>query len=105
MLFCFLLLIIAAVDQLSRLGKRELVFLLLFTCSFVVSVLWRFLFLLILGMGCAFFIVALPGPSVNYFTTENSSLKSSSVEYGPFCVGSGRKLWRKVFSGHGSVFC
>ena len=54
-------------DQLPRLGKRELVFLLLFTCSFVVSVSWRFLFLLVLGMGLRFFIVALPGPSVNYF--------------------------------------
>ena len=37
-------------------GKRELVFLLLFTCSFVVSVSWRFLFLLVLGMGCAFLL-------------------------------------------------
>ena len=54
-------------DQLPRLGKRELVFLLLFTCRFVVSVLGRFLFLLVLGMDCAFFIVALPGPSINYF--------------------------------------
>ena len=46
-------LLYAVVDQLLRLGKRELVFLLLFTCSFVVSVLGRFLFLLVLGMGCA----------------------------------------------------
>ena len=38
-------------DQLPRLGKRELVCLLLFTCNYVVSV-WRgFLFLLVLGMG------------------------------------------------------
>ena len=58
------------VDQLPRLGKTELVFLLLFTCSFVVSVSWRFLFLLVLGMGCAFFIVALPGPSVNYHNLD-----------------------------------
>ena len=43
-------------DQLPRLGKRELVFLLLFTCSFVVSVLGRFLFLLVLGMDCAFLL-------------------------------------------------
>ena len=40
-----------AVDQLPRLGKRELICLLLFTCNYVVSV-WRgFLFLLVLGMG------------------------------------------------------
>ena len=38
-------------DQLPRLGKRELICLLLFTCNYVVSV-WRdFLFLLVLGMG------------------------------------------------------
>ena len=38
-------------DQLPRLGKRELICLLLFTCYYVVSV-WRgFLFLWVLGMG------------------------------------------------------
>ena len=37
-------------DQLPRLGKRELICLLLFTCSYVVFV-WRgFLFLWVLGM-------------------------------------------------------
>ena len=39
------------VDQLPRLGKRELICLLLFTCNYVVSV-WRgFLLLWVLGMG------------------------------------------------------
>ena len=38
-------------DQLPRLGKRELICLLLFTCNYVVSV-WRgFLFLWVRGMG------------------------------------------------------
>ena len=38
-------------DQLPRLGKRELICLLLCTCNYVVSV-WRgFLFLWVLGMG------------------------------------------------------
>ena len=38
-------------DQQPRLGKRELIFLLLFTCNYVVSV-WRgFFFLRVLGMG------------------------------------------------------
>ena len=38
-------------DQLPRLGKRELISLLLFTCNSVVSV-WRgFPFLLVFGMG------------------------------------------------------
>ena len=59
MLFCILLLVNCmydVVDQLPRLGKRELVFLLLFTCSFVVPLSWRFLFLLVFGMGCAFLL-------------------------------------------------
>ena len=38
-------------DQLPRLGKREVICLLLFTCNYVVFV-WRgFLFLWVLGMG------------------------------------------------------
>ena len=38
-------------DQFPRLGKRELICLLLFTCNYVVSV-WRgFLFLWVHGMG------------------------------------------------------
>ena len=38
-------------DQLPRLGKRELICLLLFTCNYVVSA-WRgFLFLCVLGVG------------------------------------------------------
>ena len=43
--------ILVVVDQLPRLGKSELICLLLFTCNYVVSV-WRdFLFLWVLGMG------------------------------------------------------
>ena len=38
-------------DQQPRLGKRELVCLLLFTCNYVVSVKRGFLFLWVLGMG------------------------------------------------------
>ena len=42
---------LTVVDQLPRLGKRELIGLLLFTCNYVVSV-WRgFLFLWVLGKG------------------------------------------------------
>ena len=51
---CILLLFIymqTVVDQLPRLGKRELVCLLLFTCNYVVSVWRSFLFLWVLGMG------------------------------------------------------
>ena len=39
-------------DQLPRLGKRELICLLLFTCNYVISVQRGFLFLWVLGMGC-----------------------------------------------------
>ena len=38
-------------DQLPRLGKREQIYLLLFTCNNVVSVRRGFLFLWVLGMG------------------------------------------------------
>ena len=55
-------------DQLPRLGKRELICLLLFTCNYVVSV-WRG-FPLPLGAwdGLRYFSVALPEPSINYFS-------------------------------------
>ena len=46
--FCYLF---AVVDKLPRLGKRELICLLLFTCNYVVSVRRGFLFLWVLGMG------------------------------------------------------
>ena len=49
-------------DQLPRLGKKEIICLLLFTCNNVVSVRRGFLFLLVLGMG--YFIVALTEPSI-----------------------------------------
>ena len=43
-------------DQLPRLGKRELICVLLFTCNYVVSV-WRcFFFLWVLGMGYVIFL-------------------------------------------------
>ena len=51
--FCILLLFIymkAVVDQLPRLGKREIICLLLFTCHYVVFVRRGFLFLWVLVM-------------------------------------------------------
>ena len=53
--FCLLLLVVymfVVVDQLPRLGTRELICVLSFTCNYVVSVRRGFLFLLVLGMGC-----------------------------------------------------
>ena len=51
--FCILLLVIymlVIADQLPRLGKRELICLLSFTCNYLISVRRGFLF--VLGMGC-----------------------------------------------------
>ena len=54
-------------DQLPRLGKRELICLLLFTCNYVVSV-WRgFLFLWVLGMGYVILLWHSLGLPYNYF--------------------------------------
>ena len=64
---CILLLFIymlTVVDQLPRLGKRELIFLLLFTCGYVVSVLERFPLPLGAWDGLSYFIVALHEPSI-----------------------------------------
>ena len=54
-------------DQLPRLGKRELICLLLFTCNYVVSV-WRgFLFLWVLGMGYVILLWYSLSLPYNYF--------------------------------------
>ena len=39
-------------DSFNRLGKRELIVLLLFICDYLVSVRRSFLFPLVLGIGC-----------------------------------------------------
>ena len=54
-------------DQLHRLGKRELICLLSFTCSYVVFV-WRgFLFLWVLGMGYVILLWHSLSLPYNYF--------------------------------------
>ena len=54
-------------DQLPRLGKRELICLLLFACNYVVSV-WRgFLFLWVLGMGYVILLWHSLSLPYNYF--------------------------------------
>ena len=54
-------------DQLPRLGKRELICLLLMTCNYVVSV-WRgFLFLWVLGMGYVILLWHSLSLTYNYF--------------------------------------
>ena len=61
---CIILLFIymlTVVDQLPRLGKRELICLLLFTCNYVVSIWSGFLFH---WDGLRYFIVAIPEPFI-----------------------------------------
>ena len=58
------------VDQLPRLGKRELICLLLFTCNYVVFV-WRgFFFLWVLGMGYVILLCHSLSLPYNYFTKK-----------------------------------
>ena len=54
-------------DQLPRLGKRELVCVPLFTCNYVVSVGGGFIFLSVLGMGYVILLWHSLGLSYNYF--------------------------------------
>ena len=70
-------------DQLPRLGKRELVCLPLFTCIYVVSVWEGFLFLYVLGMGYVILLwhyVSLP---YNYFVHCSGNVR----EFGELCSG------------------
>ena len=55
-------------DQLPRLGKRELICLLLFICHYVVSVWRRFLFLCVLGMGYVILLWHSLSLPYNYFS-------------------------------------
>ena len=60
-------------DQLPRLGKRELICLLLFTCNNVVSV-WRgLLFLCVLGMGYVILLWHSLSRPYNYSVNELGS--------------------------------
>ena len=63
-------------DQLPRLGKRELICLLLFTCNYVVSV-WRgFLFLWVLEMGYVILLWHSLNLPYNYFDNIKFGLGS-----------------------------
>ena len=55
-------------DQLPRLGKRELICLLLFTCNYVVSVGRGSLFLWMLGMGYVILLWHSLSLPYNYFS-------------------------------------
>ena len=60
-------------DQLPRLGKRELICLLLFTCNYVVSVRRGFLFLRVVGMGYVILLWHSLSLPYNYFIIDNAT--------------------------------
>ena len=66
-------------DQLPRLGKRELICPLLLTCNYVVSV-WRgFLFLWVLGMGYVILFWHSLSLPYNYFAHNFSAVAAINV--------------------------
>ena len=70
-------------DQLPRLGKRELICLLSFTCNYVVFV-WRgFLFLWVLGMGYVILLWHSLSLPYNYFKEDNVYSMTAILPYGP----------------------
>ena len=91
-------------DQLPRLGKRELICLLSFTCNYVVYVRRSFLFLWVLGMGCVIFYVALPEPQYNYF--ELLPISDHRVDPGLFqFLGTlNKERWISIISYLQSMF-
>ena len=81
------------VDQLPRLGKRELICLLLFTCYNVVSV-WRgFLFLWVLGMGYVILLWHSLSLPYNYFGFEGGISVLGSLHTCSFFI----EYWQNIF--------
>ena len=77
-------------DQLPRLGKRELICLLLCTCNCVVTV-WRgFLFLWVLGMGYVILLWHSLSLPYNYFLWE----KGKTVDFSENIAASDLKVSR-----------
>ena len=67
-------------DQLPRLGKGELICLLLFTCNYVVSV-WRgFLFLWVLGMGYVILLCHFLSLPYNYLVELGSLMQHAKFQ-------------------------
>ena len=74
-------------DQLPRLGKRELVCLLLFTCNYVVSV-WRdFLFLCVPGMGYVILLWHYLSLPYNYYFHQILHSNFAVFEHDMYIVG------------------
>ena len=66
-------------DQLPRLGKKELICLLLFTCNYVVSVWIGSLFLWMLGMGYVIFLWHSLSLPYNYFFITPVAILAATV--------------------------
>ena len=64
-------------DQLPRLGKRELTCMLMFTCNYVVSVRRGFLFFWVLGMGVRLY----DGPDLKLFILDGCTRALSCVAW------------------------
>ena len=97
---------LTVVDQLPRLGKRELICLLLFTCNYVVFV-WRgFLFLWVLGMGYVILLWHSLSIPYNYFFNANSRFSPVLLYVG---CKSGltfvRRCFRDVLFSQYKVWC
>ena len=72
------------VDQLPRLGKRELICLLLFTCNYVVFV-WRgFRFLWVLGTGYVILLWHSLSLPYNYFEIKLHKVSWDSTSFYEF---------------------
>ena len=68
-------------DQLPRLGKRELICLLLFTCNYVVFVWKGFLFLWVLGMGYVILLWHSLSLPYNYFKLASNRISLSPLVF------------------------
>ena len=98
-------------DQLPRLGKRELICLLSFTCNYVVFV-WRgFLFLWVLGMGYVILLWHSLSLPYNYFSNETcyfENMQYFNIRYKilptPFQYYSSNRLLKVVCYG-GKIQC
>ena len=86
----------AVADQLPRLWKREIFFLLSFTCNYVVSVRRGVLFLLVLGMGCVILVWRSLGLPYNYFTFIFILTKKNSIAFNPNILNGSSVLFKST---------
>ena len=83
-------------DQLPRLGKRELICLLLFTCNYVVSVERGFLFLWVLGIGYVILLLHSLSLPYNYFGVWEVN-QYAKAEFLPIGFATNRSIYSQVY--------